>query len=407
MSDFNYTLPNKDMVEGRYYKVISNTDDDFIMIGKALSMEVREGDNYWAEATFISPNRPVKFQKNKRWCYKNEARTFLPAEDHEIEWLDYCIENDKYVSKSIFNQIKHNHRLKWDNLIKGEYYKFIHSTQESQFSIVRYGKYYITPNASENKFKFREWDSRSFTNTSYRDSIEKPSDREIQWLQECVNKNKFIPYDDFKSGLYKKAYSPEEKLEKLPTHGWCDNPSKEVRRYIFDNFNDKKMFRPGKMGIAWNNRSAWKIEGSSSYKQYTNKELERLLPTKTKAVCVDLEAGGLTWQPSNYVEGWKSMVAAIDPAQLGINENRQGVIEEDPHIFPYLRDYQIREMEMMKLRHEEGMRKAMFGYPGDRIVSSGMAILGHMHTPKKQDEFTQQDTVLVKNKKKKRKLISC
>lgn len=182
----------------------------------------------------------------------------------------------------------------------------------------------------------------------------------------------------------------KEEKKSFPSHGWCPNPSKEVYKYVMENFNDGKKCGKGHKGIAWNNRSAWKIEGHSGYTEYDNINLEKLLPKK---VVVDIESGGLF--------GGKSMFDAsnyVFPVWRGAEKTgKTSGLAQMMHLYdPYEEEKRIRDFKQMEY---------------DRLTASSMAMIaGHSHNfdwsnIKSKDEFTQQEAVVRKSNKKKRKLI--
>lgn len=202
----------------------------------------------------------------------------------------------------------------------------------------------------------------------------------------------------------------KDKLKKFPRSGWCVNPSKKVRRYIFDNFNDQKVVRPGDKGLAWNGRSVWKIGGSSSYTQYSNEELEALLP---KTVCVDLETGKGLFDKSDVVfPVWHSArnVGKTSFINKMMEEylNKPVHVAREGYIGNLRADYEIERehrRRMDRLKEEEMIRKSLIpSYNNDYFVSAAMAMQA-VGRAQRKDEFTQQEPIVMKQKSSKRKLI--
>lgn len=215
--------------------------------------------------------------------------------------------------------------------------------------------------------------------------FEPASPREIAWLDHCLETNKFIPLLKFKELQMKELYGGNKVKKRFPAAGWCANPSKEVMRYIADRFNDKKMIRPGSKGVAWNSRSIWPIKGYSGYPEYSNTQLEELLPKKD--VVMDIETEGF--------RSWSSK----EIAQMEGRKTRDTPEQREIKLYdPYRLDTPAPDIVPLS----EKLRDYQRAY--DSTVST---VMGMTNSFTARDKFTQQEPIILKNKKKKRKLITC
>lgn len=88
------------MVENEYYYVEDKARSGF-MIGKCLgninytNNEMRGDSNAILIGTFNGEN---KFSR-KGWCFKDYHRTYRPATQSEIDWLNECIKLDKFIEQ--------------------------------------------------------------------------------------------------------------------------------------------------------------------------------------------------------------------------------------------------------------------------------------------------------------------
>lgn len=87
------------MVKGKYYYV---WDDSYsgCMIGKCLDKSETEDEYKRCKAdfiiTFLGQNN---LNINSIWCYKATNRYYREATTDEIEWLELCIKETRFVKK--------------------------------------------------------------------------------------------------------------------------------------------------------------------------------------------------------------------------------------------------------------------------------------------------------------------
>lgn len=176
----------------------------------------------------------------------------------------------------------------------------------------------------------------------------------------------------YKEGGIKKNIGQRLVKEKFPLSGWCENPSKDIRNYIKNTFKPIKMaYRPGKKGLAWNFKksefnkgfysgSTWKIESKSSYKKYTKLELERLIPQDINNLSID-------------VSDLKSSHALSSDSDLSIPVHNP------------IDSFKINELPSINM-----------------LLDYSKTIMFNKTTlKKKEDEYTQQEAVILKKSKKK------
>ena len=89
------------MVNGKYYYV---WDDEYpgFMIGKCLG-NIKTDEIYKrCNATFICTfpgHRDLTISSS--WCYSSNTRYYREATSDEIEWLELCIKENKFIEKPI------------------------------------------------------------------------------------------------------------------------------------------------------------------------------------------------------------------------------------------------------------------------------------------------------------------
>lgn len=75
----------------------------------------------------------------------------------------------------------------------------------------------------------------------------------------------------------------------VPNSGWCPDPSKETIAFIAKTFGKERPTQvPGKMGIAWNLRNTWKIEGYSNYTRISDADMHRLIKNEVDMLTVKM-----------------------------------------------------------------------------------------------------------------------
>lgn len=212
-----------------------------------------------------------------------------------------------------------------------------------------------------------------------------------------------------------------EKLTEFPESGWCKEFDEDILKYLNEQAKTdilRTCKSKGKCGFAWQKYSGakyhdasinvWAVKSTSTKKEYSREELRKLVPTTS---CI--ETKGNLWNLVVAMDDYKDLPLGA----VGINENRMGNnMAIDYHKMAmdefYRRNTDLRMMEEKKLMERERHRQALFSSPAiwmedDRITSMGLSLmsgLGKSGTPRK-DRFTQQETILVKSKKRKRKLI--
>lgn len=172
--------------------------------------------------------------------------------------------------------------------------------------------------------------------------------------------------------------------EKFPTHGWCEDPSEKLVDYICKKFNSNKKIIVGKKGFAWKSESykiynksypgsVWKIENGSGYTKYNSIELEKLIPK------INGHKGTFHYDVPVYT---KDIDLGGDLKDSLINkENRIKIDYLDPTDYSYSNS--------------------------DSYVASMLAFQSVGKSLRKKDRFTQQEPVLIKTKKSKKKLFIC
>jgi len=97
-------------VVGKYYKV-TEPNVDLVLIGKVVeSIGIPDSDEYntRGKAHYINvKSGESKFvDKDPGWCFhsSNGSRTFEDASQEEIDWLDLCIERNKFLSLEDFRK---------------------------------------------------------------------------------------------------------------------------------------------------------------------------------------------------------------------------------------------------------------------------------------------------------------
>jgi len=91
----NQVVPEK----GVFYKVVGS---NFDMIG--LITEEPKSDVGRCKARYISTSGQGKYINNDSWCFQSYDRHIVPASDEEIDWLNYCMTINKYVSIDEFRE---------------------------------------------------------------------------------------------------------------------------------------------------------------------------------------------------------------------------------------------------------------------------------------------------------------
>jgi hypothetical protein len=196
------TLDRSPLIHGEYYYVEDTSG--FWMIGKVLTASGDYGSDdkhMRCNATFISSNR--EFNLNESWSYRSIDRhlfrdaTFATPE--QKDWLDQCISEGKFIEKSEALRSKHK-------LVVGEYYRIEepkynfwvickvtdNAQSDSETNILRCNATFI----GNDNFNIN-------SNLCYYSTIgegdrkyKKAKQEEIDWLDYCIEKDKFFPKED-------------------------------------------------------------------------------------------------------------------------------------------------------------------------------------------------------------------
>ena len=86
------------MVTGQYYYVWSDNCSGF-MVGKCLGNIKIDNQYYRCNAILISTLDDNKAFQKTGWCYKSPERYYRNATKEEIEWLELCISEGKFIEK--------------------------------------------------------------------------------------------------------------------------------------------------------------------------------------------------------------------------------------------------------------------------------------------------------------------
>jgi len=106
--------PTSDLKIGDYITVTDeNISKEFKMIGKIISVK-DEGEsdenNIRGLATFINI-KELEFEKEDCWCYiDNQKRKYRKSTEEEIQWLEECIKQNKYIAFKDLPKQKQNNR---------------------------------------------------------------------------------------------------------------------------------------------------------------------------------------------------------------------------------------------------------------------------------------------------------
>lgn len=161
--DLKYSRPNMiyqsahdfqlEMEEGKYYYV---EDEDFWMIGLCKgNFQTADDNDKHSDAVLITSDKTLN--KSRGWCYQSEGnedestpRTYRPATQDEIEWLDACIEAGKYMEKDAIKKytqqdwIDGKCALVWDSKYSKEINDFFQSLNAGNSTAYGILKYYIS-----------------------------------------------------------------------------------------------------------------------------------------------------------------------------------------------------------------------------------------------------------------------
>lgn len=222
-----------------------------------------------------------------------------------------------------------------------------------------------------------------------------------------------------------------EKLTEFPESGWCKEFDEDILKYLNEQAKTdilRACKSKGKCGFAWQKYSGtkyhdasinvWAVKGESSKTKYSVEQLLEVIPNKfkSKAKCVSFDTKEWQIPPETFIwnGGRQSGKTAYIHNFMGNLDNYESdAIDYHKMAMDefYRRNTDLRMMEEKKLMERERHRQELFSSPiwaeDDRITSMGMSLmsgLGKSGTPRK-DRFTQQETILVKSKKRKRKLI--
>lgn len=95
-----------DLLEkGKYYRIEDPSyDPNFFMIGKVTlpNNDQNDSSGYRGNATFIN-NLYSDLNIDRCWCYSDSyCRNAKPATQQEIDWLEACIKENKYIQLDDF-----------------------------------------------------------------------------------------------------------------------------------------------------------------------------------------------------------------------------------------------------------------------------------------------------------------
>ena len=434
---------------GANIKNMSVSFDEATMYKKGDRVVVKAGMQQGIEFGTHHYPYDVDYIANEELTIKRvSGRREYIMEERNIKLKDALIDHSKTKTLEYRN-------LQWENLIPGEYYSFIHKEFEEK-TIVKFDHYFVTDVSKQ----FLKWTSVSMTNENFRHKIKKANKREIEWLNTCISKDKYISYKKFKENIYMKAYNgvveTEVELPVFPQSGWCAEFDEDLLKFIGEKAKTNILKRckdAEKCGVAWVQDSrnvrgervwnAYTIKHHSSKKKYSLNQLKKFLPQKSKCVAIDIETGGLgdkiSWTSglANYVSGDNSigifgaarsfgksafnqkLKQEMDEVQerkrymdnlLGVSSHFQGMNTDRMGYIDSHTEYMMRrrqeEIEEWERRNRDLANMMMEPFGNDRFIASTMAMQAQGRSlRKKKDEFTQPEPILLKNKKKKRKLI--
>jgi hypothetical protein len=86
------------MVKDEYYYVWDDNYSGF-MIGKCLGSIKVESQFHRCDAILISTFESKKSFGTEGWCYKDTKRYYREATQDEIDWLELCIAENRFVEK--------------------------------------------------------------------------------------------------------------------------------------------------------------------------------------------------------------------------------------------------------------------------------------------------------------------
>lgn len=218
----------------------------------------------------------------------------------------------------------------------------------------------------------------------------------------------------------------EKELKEFPSSGWCKEFDEDILKYLGEKSKKnilKECKNKNNCGFAWQkyagtkyheaSMNVWTVVRLSSKKEYSKKELREFVPTTT---CIDTKDSIWTLSDLAHTTGkfdlGSGSIGVLDVGVLGDNVANIKSRPYDPYD-PYdSYDYYRRDLERKAMREREVEQLRAYQVNpiwlnDDRISSMGMSFMAGLHKDItiKKDRFTQQETVLLKRKNKKRKLI--